>query len=337
VQDDVAHEGRLHHEDLAVGQPLAFGCKTVSAQEIIAFGRAFDPQPLHVEEGVGLCASGLHVCAMLMRMFCDGLLQRAASQGSPGVDEVRWMAPVRPGDALSARYTVQQKRDLASRSDVGIAKVLVELLSEGRAAASWITNQLTRRRHAGSAAAARSPKGPRLPRESLWDDPATALAPSPAASFEDYRVGDVIALGRHSFGRDEIIQFARRFDPQPFHVDAAAGRASLFGGLCASGWHTAAICTREAVLAGMGSIAAPPAEDGKLPDLASSLGWRDLQWPRPVYVDDTIEFRGRLARKIDLASRPHYGIVTFAVAGRNQRGETVLAFTSQALVRRRRP
>ena len=109
----------------------------MTKEEIIAFARAYDPQPCILDEAAakativgGLCASGFHTCAMMMRMICDGLLNRVASLGSPGVDEVRWIKPVRPGDVLSARYSAQEKRDLASRPDVGIAKVLVELVDD---------------------------------------------------------------------------------------------------------------------------------------------------------------------------------------------------------------
>ena len=91
----------------------------------------------------------------MMRLVADGVLNNVASLGAPGVDEGRWMVPVRPGDVVSCRYTVLEKRDLASRPDVGISKVLVELINQkGEVAANWRTNQLTRRRHPGPAPAA---------------------------------------------------------------------------------------------------------------------------------------------------------------------------------------
>ena len=105
VQDKVRTDDRLHHEDLAVGTPYAFGRKVVTKEEIIAFGRAFDPQPMHTDEEAakatpvgGLCASGWHTCTMMMRLVADGMLNGVASLGSPAVDEGRWMVPVRPGD-----------------------------------------------------------------------------------------------------------------------------------------------------------------------------------------------------------------------------------------------
>ena len=122
MQDTVSSADKLHHEDLAIGKPYECGTKTVTRDEILAFGRAYDPQPLHVDEEAakktlvgGLCASGWHTCTMMMRLVADGVLNRVASLGSPSVDEGRWMVPVRPGDEVRARYTVLEKRDLASR------------------------------------------------------------------------------------------------------------------------------------------------------------------------------------------------------------------------------
>lgn len=345
MQDTVAGGDKLHHEDLEVGKPYICGHKTVTKDEIIAFARAYDPQPIHLDEEAakativgGLCASGFHTCAMMMRMICDGLLNQVASLGSPGVDEVRWMVPVRPGDVLTTRYTAQEKRDLASRPDVGVTKVLVELVNgEDKVAASWITNQLTRRRHPGPVAAAPVAKRPRPPLVSLWDRGGPALPPAADRYFEDREIGETTAFGRHTFSRDEIVDFARQFDPQPFHLDEAAGKASLFGGLSASGWHTAAIFIREIVTARMRTNGAARAQGVHVPAVGPSPGFRNLRWPKPVYVGDTIEFRGRLTEKIDLKSRPERGLLASDVQGRNQHGDIVFAITSQILVERRTP
>ncbi|HZT47078.1 MAG TPA: MaoC/PaaZ C-terminal domain-containing protein, partial [Hyphomicrobiaceae bacterium] len=96
MQDKTASGELLHHEDLEVGKAYECGTKTVSKEEILAFGRAYDPQPIHVDEEAakhtlvgGLCASGWHTCTMMMRLVADGVLNRVASLGSPGVDEGR--------------------------------------------------------------------------------------------------------------------------------------------------------------------------------------------------------------------------------------------------------
>ena len=103
----------LYFEDFREGQVFELGEKTLTKQEIVAFAREYDPQPFHVDEEAakqsafgGLIASGWHTAAVFMRLYVDALLHRAASMGSPGVEELRWHRPVRPGDALSARLTV---------------------------------------------------------------------------------------------------------------------------------------------------------------------------------------------------------------------------------------
>jgi acyl dehydratase len=348
VQQKVADGDKLHHEDIAVGKPYAFGHKVVTREEIVAFGRAFDPQPMHTDEEAakaspvgGLCASGWHTCAMMMRMLVDGLVGQTASMGSPGVDEVRWKRPIRPGDVLSVRYTAQEKRVLASRPDVGISKVLVEAVdANGEVAATWLTNQLTRVRHPEPAPAVpqagRREKPPLL---DLWDAPADGSIDR--GFFEDRIVGETGDLGHHTFTREEIVTFARAYDPQPFHLDEDAARASLFGALCASGWHTAAhlirsiIVTRAQAEAATGAEAAPGDEQRAV--YGPSPGFRDLRWSKPVYVGDTISYRGRLIEKVDLKSRPGRGLLASAMQGRNQRGEIVLAVTSLVLADRREP
>ena len=340
-----AHDSdKLHHEDLAVGKPYAFGHKVVTAEEIIAFGRAYDPQPMHTDPEAakatpvgGLCASGWHTCAMMMRMAVDGLLGRTASLGSPGVDEVRWRRPVRPGDVLSMRYTAQEKRVLASRPDVGIAKVLLELVdARGEVPATWLSHQLTRLRHPGPApAASAGARSEKAPMADLWDGPAGTGEGD--AFFEDRVIGETGDLGSHTFTREEIIDFARQFDPQPFHLDEEAARSSLFGGLCASGWHTAAQFIRGIITTRQKVNAEALARGARLATYGPSPGFRDLRWLKPVYVGDTIAYRTRLIEKIDLKSRPNRGLLASAVQGRNQKGEIVFAVTSQILADRVSP
>jgi len=345
VQDKVASEGKLFHEDIEVGRPYDCGRKQVTKDEIIAFARQFDPQPIHLDEEAaketivgGLCASGFHTCAMMMRMVCDGILNRVVSLGSPGVDDVRWVRPVRPGDVMATRYTAQDKRILASRPDVGIAKVLVEFVNDrGELAASWLTNQLTRVRLPGPPPTNPAAKREKRAIESLWDAAVPPGPPPPDAYFEDRRIGEIAELGSHTFTKDDIIAFARAYDPQPFHLDEVAAKASLFGGLCASGWHTAAVFIRGVVDARNTANAAARARGEPLATYGPSPGFRNLSWPKPVFVGDTVSFRMRVAEKIDLKSRPDRGLLASEVQGRNQKGEPVFTVTSQILAERRVP
>jgi acyl dehydratase len=336
----------LHHEDIGVGTAYTSPTRTITKDEIIAFGRAYDPQPIHVDEEAarntlvgGLCASGWHTCAMMMRMIADSVLNSVASLGAPGVDEGRWIVPVRPADVVFTRYTIEDKRDLASRPDVGLSKVLVELINEkGETAANWRTNQLIRRRRPGAPLAASMPRRERKAAASLWDDPSAPVATHrPDLYFEDRQIGELTDLGSHTFEKGEIIAFAREFDPQPFHLDEAAARASLFGGLCASGWHTAAHYVRAMNTMRLKANAEARARGVPLARYGPSPGFRSLSWPKPVFVGDTLEYRGRLAQKIDLESRPDRGILATEVQARNQKGEVVFTVISQILAERREP
>src|SRR5262245_24804895 len=253
VQDGNTGGGILHHEDIEVGKPLMLGGTTVTKDAIVAFAQAYDPQPIHLDEEAakasivgGLCASGWHTCAIMMRILVDGFLGRAASLGSPGVDEVRWLKPLRPGETVRLRYTALEKRVLGSRPDVGISKVLVALIDgQDQVLANWLTNQMTRLRTPGPVTPQTSGgKAVKAAIASLWDDASVAAQPYPDLPFEDRQIGETTDIGSHTFGQDEIVAFASQFDPQPFHLDEAAAKASLFGGLCASGWQTAAFMIR---------------------------------------------------------------------------------------------
>lgn len=127
----------LHFEDFEVGSSDIYGEKLVTEAEIIAFAREFDPQTIHVDPAAaaessfgGLIASGLHSCSMMMRLMCDGYMLRSTSRGSPGVDEVRYLLPVRPGDRLRVRMTVIDKRRSASRPEMGIVSARHELMNQ---------------------------------------------------------------------------------------------------------------------------------------------------------------------------------------------------------------
>jgi acyl dehydratase len=119
--------GAWYFEDFYPGQEIDLGTRAVSEQEIIAFARAYDPQPIHVDHAAaaasiygGVIASGWHTCSMMMRMVVDGVLGEASSMGSPGLDSVRWMRPVRAGDTLHVRYLTSAVKASASRPDRGV-------------------------------------------------------------------------------------------------------------------------------------------------------------------------------------------------------------------------
>ncbi len=140
-------------------------------------------------------------------------------------------------------------------------------------------------------------------------------------------------LGTHLFTAEEIIRFATKYDPQPFHVDPEAAKASIFGGLCASGWHTASVWMRkqrdfaaererQRAAAGLPAVAFGP-----------SPGFEKLKWLRPVYAGEEIRFYCATTACRPSASRPGWYVFTGDNGAATSAGEPVLSFTSSALVR----
>src|SRR5271170_789572 len=100
----------LHFEDFAIGRTESYGAYRVTREEIVAYARQFDPQPMHLDEEAakrsllgGLAASGWHNCAILARLLNDGFIKDTAIMGAPGIDEMKWLVPVRPNDVLTLR------------------------------------------------------------------------------------------------------------------------------------------------------------------------------------------------------------------------------------------
>ena len=130
-------DARLYFEDFPPGDVRESPARTVTREEILAFAREFDPQPFHTDEAAarqtiygGLIASGWHTIALYMRMMWDSYLKDTASLGSPGVDEVRWLKPVRPGDTLRARFTVLEAVPSRSKPDRGLVRSLSEVFNQ---------------------------------------------------------------------------------------------------------------------------------------------------------------------------------------------------------------
>ncbi|MEN6542980.1 MaoC family dehydratase [Parvibaculum sp.] len=152
--------------------------------------------------------------------------------------------------------------------------------------------------------------------------------------FEDIELNVKTELGSHTFTEEEIIRFARKYDPTPFHVDPEAGKDSPFGGLIASRWHTAATWMKLMVPHVLGRQEQPD-EMGRTPAAGPSPGILDVQWPAPVRPGDTISYSTTPVEKVEMRSRPDWGILKSRNEGVNQRGEIVLRFIGQALIQRK--
>ena len=126
-----------YFEDYVISSVHECGPIKIDEEEIIEFARRFDPQPFHTDPELakdsiysGLIASGWHTASLMMRLIVDNYLSRVASLGSPGVDELRWLLPVRPGDKLSLRITVAEANRSKSRPDRGVVHSFVEVLNQ---------------------------------------------------------------------------------------------------------------------------------------------------------------------------------------------------------------
>ena len=143
-----------YFEDYEPGAVFASGAIAVTEGEIVEFARRYDPQPMHIDPDAaargrfgGLIASGWHTAAMMMRLFADNFLSPQSSVASPGLDELRWLKPVRPGDVLSLRVTILEARPSRSRPEQGVVRSLVEVLNQkGEVVMSLKPISLIRRR-----------------------------------------------------------------------------------------------------------------------------------------------------------------------------------------------
>ncbi|MCC6946782.1 MAG: MaoC family dehydratase [Bradyrhizobiaceae bacterium] len=139
----------FYFEDIAEGAVETFGPRALTREEIIAFAAEYDPQPMHLDEEAakhtilgGLAASGWHTCCFMMRMMYDYVVKNTASLGSPGVDEVKWRRPLRPGVPLMLRRTILGKRRSGSRPEMGLVHTRWELVDPQGDVVAELTSSL---------------------------------------------------------------------------------------------------------------------------------------------------------------------------------------------------
>ena len=150
---------QLYWEDFTKGRVFEHGPRRVPRDEMIGFAAQFDPQPMHLDEAAaresmlgGLAASGWYACCIMMRMCVDAFVGRSSSMGAPGVDEVKWLLPIRPDDDLHLRATVAEARVSKSRPDMGIVRFDFEVFNGSRARVMTLTTSLMMGRRNAAAA-----------------------------------------------------------------------------------------------------------------------------------------------------------------------------------------
>lgn len=322
-------EKQLFFEDFPPGSVLEFGAYPVTKDEVIAFAAAYDPQPFHLDEKAaqrsmlgGLAASGWHSCAILMRLNCDGFLNITDGRGAPGIDEVKWLKPVRPGMVLGVRAEVLSARVSQSRPSIGLVQFRFDMRDQDGVTVMTQSNFIMMGRR-GHDSAPHAPAAPNAATLALQDH--ADLLPS----YSRLEIGKRLVLGAQLFPADEVIAFATAFDPQPFHVDEEAARNGPFGALAASGWQTAACWMRSLVDAKNRSAEAAVTRGERPLEAGPSPGFVNLRWLKPVYAGDLVTFDTTPLEK-RLTSRPGWGLVRSKNAGVNQHGARVFEFESSA-------
>ncbi len=150
---------------------------------------------------------------------------------------------------------------------------------------------------------------------------------------EYFCVGETVTLGSHRFDAEAIKAFAKKFDPQAFHLDKEKARASVFNALCASGWHTASAWMKYNVAVGMASRDRQWAGPGPEPVIGPSPGIKNLKWLKPVFAGETVTYTRKVTEHRPLSSRPGWRVLSVLGAGHDSAGDKVLEFESGVLVK----
>lgn len=146
---------------------------------------------------------------------------------------------------------------------------------------------------------------------------------------EFFQIDVTVPLGSHFFDPESIKAFARKYDPQPFHVDEAGAEGTVFGALCASGWHTAAAWMRRNL-----ETAGPVwTGDGPAPVFGPSPGISNLKWLKPVFAGETVSYSRTALSHRAMASRPGWRILNIKAEGKDSTGARVIEFESAVLVK----
>lgn len=303
----------LWWDDVEVGIPYRLDEFTFDAAEVDAFERVYLGDRFHPGTPVFAGPDGpsaAKLTSRLMRAIIDGYLGEANGLGAGGITHVDWSASPQPGVPLTAVATCESKRALKSRPGVGLNTLINEVRDpSGALIVGWRSMQfIAMRSHADQTA-----QSSERPSQTI---------PPPAAPAPLTLPPGAVPLGAHRFQRDAIIAYASRFDPQPFHLTDEAAARSLFGRLCASGWHTTAIWQRL-----YADHLRRKADLGTAPGQRVQIkGLRNLRWLRPSYVGDTITFAQLAEPSEDAEVLPGTTPTTFV--GINQAGEQTYEITA---------
>lgn len=336
-------DSRLSWEQVPLSGQIDLGEWVVSAEEITHFARQFDPQPFHLDERIaaasplgGLAASGWHSLARLMRQKYDRYLIGIRSQGAPGVEEVRWRRPVLAGQVLRLRGRALEKRPMASRPDLGMIRHEFTITdAKGEVALSERHWLLVARAEPGPPPPPRAPRAPEPPVDHASTTPPEAA--SPDSLFADTTpLLQRQFLGEAVLTPEQIIAFARDYDPQPFHLSEEAGRQTHFGGLVASGWHTGALWMRKAIDLRYGLIASLPKAEQAAAIAAQgpASGIFDLEWRAPTRPGQVLRFYTMVTGR-ETSRLPGWSALTLQNEVTDTAGRVLMRFRSRYINKER--
>jgi acyl dehydratase len=321
---------QIYFEDFAPGETRRYGAYGFTEEAIVAFAAEYDAQSFHMDAELarhtllgGLSASGWHTCSALMRMMADDWLGASACIAGIGIEDNRWLAPVRPGDVLGAETRTLEKTGLRSRLDAGVVRFETVLRNQdGVEVMRQTGSNLFARREP-----LRAPPPPDAP-------PRRPPAPEPPPRIDDRfaalpdhydtaRIGAQADLGATEFSASFIRAYALDFDPFPFHLDEEAGKNHAFGAMSAAGLQTACCWMRQFI------ALRREAAGGEVPSRASP-GFANMLWRKPVLVGDRIRYSTQVIAKRPI-SKPGLGLVQSLNRAVNQRGELVMDFTAAVI------
>lgn len=337
---------RRSFDELDVGETFPLGPYPMTKKRIIEFAQAFDPQPMHLDSECGrasplggLAASGWHTASVAMRLFHDAWLHKVRGAGSPGIEKTEWPRALMAGETVQGEGQLLSRRVLRTRPGTGLGQIALSLQgSNGGAdvlrARWWVFFERN-----DSAV----PGNPGVNRPGMRPDrsPPPRLADAILPDLRMLHLGGIepgkpVFLGKVSASEEEILSFARAFDPQPFHVDPFAAEHGPFRGLCASGWHSCALWMRTNVLARQ-RILANLDEAGRQQlehSAAVGLGFEDLSWTRPVRPDMRLLAFITALESRESRSRAGWGIARWRAELTDEDGRLGLRFHPSLLMKK---
>lgn len=321
-------------EDFPVGSKAELGVtRMLDRSTIEHFRETWDPAlPFEPrDDHKPTTASRWHVCGALMRMICDSFLLETAGLGAPGMQDLRWHQAVHAGETLTAQYTVRDARVSARRPELGIANLVYDMRNQhDDLVFSWTCTHLMRTRlglEAAEAERAQEPEPNSAPVKRGDADPSASHGQTDDVEHNAIErpltVGQTTRLGTHTFERDAITAFAAEHDPQRFHLTEAGARDSLFGALCASGWHTIAAFAHLRAAHGLAVSQAYKAAGLTPPTVRFVDHVPQLRWMRPVFVDACLTYTTEIRALEPRPSNQGAQRVLRRVSAANTASETV--------------